>query len=171
MRETFWVLPAAAIVLGLVLGMLVPVVDRAVELRGALALAEDEDTARALLTAIATVGVSIAGVSFSVIVVALVLAAQQLSPRILRSFQRQLLNQVVLALLLGTATFALLALGHVGAPGEPPVPEAATLLAVALAATSLGTFVVFLHHVIRSLNPSAVIRRVAADGHEAVGLP
>ena len=168
-RETFWILPAIGVLLGLAFGMLLPRID--VDLPDALVMAPDTRTARTLLTAIASIGVSIAGVSFSVIVVALVLAAQQLSPRVLQSFQRQLLNQFVLALLLGTAIYSLLVLGQVGGEVDQPVPDLATLIALVLAAVSLCVFVVFLHHAIRSLNPSAVIRRVAAYGHEALSSP
>jgi uncharacterized membrane protein len=99
---------------------------------------------------IATVAMTVAGISFSVIVVALVLASQQLSPRVMRSFQHHPLNQSVL---------------------EDEVPEFSITVAMILAALSLVVFVVFLHHIIRSLNASAVIRRIAAEGHEALHRP
>lgn len=130
-----------------------------------------EDTARSVLNAIVTVGVSVAGVSFSVIAVALVLASQQLSPRVLRSFQRQRLNQGVLALLLGTATYALFVLGSISDEKAQAVPELAVTLAMVLAAASLAPLVLFLHHAIRSLNAPTVIRRIAAEGHESIAEP
>lgn len=170
-REAFWVLPAVAIVVGIAAGLLVPALDRHVTLPDAVAITGREDTARAVLTAIVALGVSVAGVSFSVIAVALVLASQQLSPRVLRSFQRRSLNQAVLGLLLGTATFALFVLANVSEERDEPVPEVAVTLAMLLAASALGLFVVFLHHAIRSLNASAVIRRIAAEGHESVERP
>ncbi len=170
-RETFWVIPALAIGLAVAAGLFVPVIDRAVTLPDAITISGKEDTARAVLTAIVTVGVSVAGVSFSVIAVALVLASQQLSPRVLRSFQRQPLNQAVLAALLGTATYALFVLGYVSEEQSQPVPELAVTLAMVLAAGGMVLFVLFLHHAVRSLNASAVIRRIAAEGHASIASP
>ncbi len=168
-RHSFWVLPAVGIVGGIGAGILVPVLDDVVDLPSALAVTGGPDTARAVLQVIVTVAVSVAGISFSVIVVALVLASQQLSPRVLRSFQRHPLNQVVLGLFLGTAAYALYVLGALG--GDEAVPELSVALAMLAAGLSLILFVGFLHHMVRSLNASAVIRRIAADGHRAIELP
>ena len=170
-RETFWVLPAGGIILAIAAGLGLPRLDAHITLPDAVAISGQEDTARAVLAGIIALGVSVAGVSFSVIVVALVLASQQLSPRVLRSFQRQPLNQAVLAMLLGTATYALFVLGALNEEENNPVPEFAVTLAMAMAAASLGLFVVFLHHAVRSLNASTVIRRIAAEGHESIDDP
>ncbi len=170
-QQSFWVLPALSIVVAVGCGLLAPVVDAHLTLPDAIAMSGDEDTARTVLAAIVTVGVSVAGVSFSIIAVALVLASQQLSPRVLRSFQRQPLNQAVLALLLATATYALFVLGAVSDETDRPVPELSVTLAMLLAGASLGLFVVFLHHAVRSLNASVVIRRIAAEGHESIANP
>ena len=170
-QQSFWVLPALAIVVAIGCGLLVPISDRHVSLPDALAVSGDEDTARAVLGTIVTVSVSVAGVSFSIIAVALVLASQQLSPRVLRSFQRQPLNQAVLAMLLGTATYALFVLGSISDERGRPVPELAVTIAMVLAVISIALFVVFLHHAVRSLNASVVIRRIAAEGHESIEQP
>ena len=170
-RESFWILPAGGILLAIAAGLLLPRLDSHITLPDDVAISGQEDTARAVLTGILALGVSVAGVSFSVIVVALVLASQQLSPRVLRSFQRQALNQAVLAMLLGTATYALFVLGSLNEEQDRPVPEFAVTLAMAMAAASLGLFVVFLHHAVRSLNASTVIRRIAAEGHESIEDP
>ena len=170
-RERFWVLPALCIAMGVAAGLVIPWLDGYVTAPERIALSGQEETARALLATIVALGVSVAGVSFSVIAVALVLASQQLSPRVLRSFQRQSLNQVVLGMLLGTATYALFVLGAVSAEQAEPVPEISVTVAMVLAALSLCLFVVFLHHAVRSLNASAVIRRIAAEGHKSIETP
>ncbi len=170
-QERFWVLPAISILVAMVAGLFVPTIDRAVALPEWFAMSGQMETARTVLAAIVALGVSVAGVSFSVIAVALVLASQQLSPRVLQSFQRQPLNQGVLAVLLATATYSLFVLGSVSEEPDRPVPELAVTLAMVLAAGSLALFVVFLHHAIRSLNASAVIRRIAVEGHESIAAP
>jgi uncharacterized membrane protein len=170
LRNAFWVLPAAAIALAIALGLALPALDDSISLPDAISFSAGPETARSLLQMIATVAVSVAGISFSVIVVALVLASQQLSPRIMRSFQRHSLNQGALALFLGTATFSIVVLAAIE-DGRGGVPEASVTLAMALAAVSLFVFVLFLHHMVRSLNASALIRRIAAAGHRAVDAP
>ena len=171
MRHTFWIPPAICIAAGLVLGLTLPGLDEHIALPDAIAVNGGADTARSLLQAIIGISVSVAGISFSVMVVALVLASQQLSPRVLRSFQRSALNQLSLGAFLGTATYAICVLSGVNEDPSDPVPEFSTSLAMLLAAGSLVLFVVFLHHLLRSLNASSVIRRIAAEGQRAVEHP
>lgn len=169
LRNTFWSFGAISIAGAIAAALILTSLDDSLRLPDAVSFSGSPETARAVLQMIGTVAVTVAGISFSVIVVALVLASQQLSPRVLRSFQRHPLNQAVLALFLGTAAFSLFVLGALDDGGE--VPELSVTVAMALAAVSLGLFVVFLHYMIRSLNASAVIRRIAAEGHEAIEAP
>ncbi len=171
MRYSFWALPALGILGATLAALALPPLDRSVHLPDALSFSGTADTARTTLQIIATMCVSVAGISFSVIVVALVLASQQLSPRVMQSFQRHPLNQGALAVFLGTAAFALFLLGSIDDSPKEPVPELGVTLAMLLAAASLALFVAFLHHMVRSLNASTVIRRIAAEGHEAVDDP
>lgn len=170
-RNRFWVVPALSVAVAVVGGVLLPRLDRSLTLPDALAFTAGADTARTTLQLIATMAVSVAGISFSVIVVALVLAAQQLSPRVLQGFQRHALNQSVLGVFLGTAAFSLYVLSAVEDRGPDPVPEFSIAVAMLMAGISLVLFVFFLHHIVRSLNASTVIRRIAADGHQAVLSP
>jgi uncharacterized membrane protein len=171
LRHNFWVLPAVGIAAAAVLGLVLPRWDQHLHLADAITFNGEADTARGLLQAIVGVAVSVAGISFSVIVVALVLASQQLSPRVLRSFQRDLVNQAVLAVFLGTAIYSTVVLSAIDEDASDPVPEFAITVAMILAAVSLGLFVLFLHHILRSLNASAVIRRIAAEGQQATEAP
>lgn len=171
LRQSFWVFPALCVLAAVAAAVALPSLDHTITLPDALVSTSDADTARSTLQLIATVAVSVAGVSFSVMVVALVLASQQLSPRVLRNFQRHPLNQAVLGVFLATAAFSLYVLAAVGDDQEKPIPELSIAMAMVLAATSLVLFVVFLHHAVRSLNASAVIRRIAQDGHQAVEGP
>lgn len=170
LRNTFWALPAIGIAFAIGLAFLLPTLDDSLTLPEAIAFSGGAETARALLQVIATVAVSVAGISFSVIVVALVLASQQLSPRVMRTFQRDPLNQGVLGAFLATAAYSLFALAAIGQSGDA-VPEVTVTIAMALAAISLGLFVLFLHHLVRALNASAIIKRIAAEGHRAIDAP
>lgn len=165
LRSAFWVLPALGVAVAVVLGLGLPWV----ELRltgGGLGYGGDAPAARAILSAIATLTVSVVGLAFSVTLVALTLAAQQLSPRVLRTFRRDRLNQATLAAFLATAVYALLVLRAVRVDD---VPDMAVTLAFVLVVTSLALFVAFVNNIVLALQPATVVRRVVDDGLELVG--
>src|SRR5687768_77686 len=91
--------------------------------RGALALdasgyapglrriyAGNPDGARDLLTTIASSMIAVAGVVFSITIVALSLASSRFGPRLLRNFMRDVGNQTVLGTFIGAFAYCLLAL-------------------------------------------------------------
>lgn len=164
--QSFWLLPGAGVVTGIVLGLALPSVDESLGFDPRLPFFsfEDPGAARGLLETIATVTVSVAGISFSVTVVALQLASQQLSPRVLRTFQNDRLSQTTLALFLGTFVYALLVLAAFRV-SEDEVPKLSVAVAVVAATAAFLLFVAFIHNIVGSLQASTLIRRMAADGH------
>lgn len=159
--RSFWLLPALAMIAGGGLGFALPALDDASN--GALGIftASDSESARSLLETIAVVTVSVAGITFSVTVVALQLAAQQLSPRVLRTFQTDHLNHVTLAVFLGVFVYALVALGRLGMASEEP--NLVLTAAVAGAIVAFALFTAFIHNVVVSLQAETVIRRIGDD--------
>ena len=101
--SSFGFLPGVAMVAGLVAGLAVPSLDAALDVELPVFAFTTEDAARSLLQTVATATVSVAGLSFSVTVVAFTLASSQLSPRVLRTFRADRLTQATLALLLATS--------------------------------------------------------------------
>lgn len=166
--SSFGAIPAVALGLGLVLGLLLPFVDSSLEIDFPIIEFADADAARSLLSTIATVTVSVAGLAFSVTLVALTLASSQLSPRVLRTFETDRLSQATLGLFLGTFIYCiavLLRLDEQGGGGEPP--NLALTVAALLALVAFFLFALFLHHIVRSLQPSTVISRIAAEAVSA----
>ncbi|WP_156453586.1 DUF2254 family protein, partial [Methylobacterium sp. CCH5-D2] len=66
--------------------------------------------ARALLSAVASSTIGVAGTTFSITIAALTLASNQMGPRLLRNFVRDARNQLVLGVFLGTFAYALMVL-------------------------------------------------------------
>ena len=90
--------------------------------------------ARGVLEAIASTMVTVTALVFSITVVALQLASSQLSPRVLRAFTADRVNQTVLGFFIGTFTYALLVLRTVRAPLEDSggfVPSLSVTVAIA----------------------------------------
>ena len=120
--------------------------------------------ARAVLSTIAGSMITVAGVTFSITIVALTLASQQFGPRLLRSFLRDLGNQVVLGTFVSTFLYCLLVLRTVrGSDDAEFVPHIAVTVGVALAMLSLGVLIFFIHHVATSIQASRIIANVAED--------
>lgn len=167
LRRSFWFLPAVAIVVAVGLGLGLPELDRSLGLElGTLAFSfSDVDSARSTLETIATVTVSVAGFAFSATVVALTLASQQLSPRVLRTFQANRLSQTTLAVFVGAFVYCLVLLSSLGA-GE--VPRLSVAFAIVLAVAAFVLFVFFIDDIVNSLQASTLIRRIAADGQHAI---
>ena len=142
-----------------------PSVSALVALAAALALAEvvpsdrtwlgrlpwpgDYDTASTVLQVISTATITVTSLTFSLVVVALQLASQQFSPRLLREFARDWVIQLVLSVLVATFVFSLTVLLALRA--EEPLPKIAVLLAYLLGLLSIAGLLAFLGHLVRAL--------------------
>ena len=119
--------------------------------------------ARGVLAAIAGTMINVTALVFSITVVALQLAASQLTPRVLRSFMSDRGNQVVLGFFIGTFTYALLVLRAVRAPLDEQggfVPAVSVSVAIVLALASVAFLIYFVHHAANSIRVSVVVDRV-----------
>lgn len=125
------------------------------------------DGARELLGTIAGSMITIAGVTFSIVVVALVLASNQFAPRLLRNFMRDGVNQVVLGSFVATFLYALLVLRGVRSGEDPYVPSISVTLALLLAVLNLGLYIYFIHHITDSMQITTITQRIAQETHEA----
>jgi uncharacterized membrane protein len=124
---------------------------------------------RGLLSAIAGSMITVAGVSFSITVVALALASTQYTSRVLRSFMRDRANQTVLGVFLGVFAYCLVVLRTIrGADEQSFVPSIAVLAAVLLALVAIGFLIFFIHHVAESIQASYVVEAVAEETLGAV---
>jgi uncharacterized membrane protein len=169
LRASFGFLPAVAILLGIALALVTASVPDVMGLRLPSLSFGSAQSARTVLSTIATATISVAGLAFSVTVVAFTLASSQLSPRVLRNFRRDRLSQSMLALLLGSFVYCIVVLVEAGtSTSTNDVPNVAITVAVVLALASVFLFAVFISHIVGMLQPSAVIESIRADGEHAI---
>ncbi len=168
LRSSFWLPSAVAVPVAIGLAFLLTQVERGTKLELGLFGLADQASARAVLQTIATATVSVAGLSFSVTLVALTLAAQQLSPRVLRTFRSDRIAQGTLAGFLATFAYALVVLARLGQVSGSRVPELSVGLAIVFALAAFGGFVAFIGDIVVALQASTVIRRIAADAHQSI---
>jgi uncharacterized membrane protein len=110
------------------------------------------EAAIALLSTIAGATITTVGVVFSLIVVTLQLASGQFSPRVLRSYFRDWMGQLLVGLLAALFAYSVLCLRAVrpATAGQPlDVPDLAVNFAVLLTLLSVIVLVVFLHRLAR----------------------
>ena len=172
-RTTYWAVPSLMAVIAIGLSVAMIHVDEVLTPKfiGTLSwvYTGGPEGARAVLSTIAGSMITVAGVTFSITIVALTLASQQFGPRLLRSFLRDLGNQIVLGTFVSTFLYCLLVLRTVrGNDDAQFVPHLAVTLGVLLAMLSLGVLIFFIHHVSMSIQASQIIANVAGDLEGAV---
>jgi len=170
-RTTFGAPAAIAMAIGLLAGLGLPALDEGLEADVPLFDFAGQDAARGMLETIAMAAVSVAGIAFSITVVAFTLSANQLSPRVLRSFRRDLISQLTLASFLGTFVYCIAALARLGTLGAGQVPSISVAAATLLALLSLAFFAIFIGHIVSMLQPSSVIASIATDARAELERP
>lgn len=172
--STLWFVPAILVV-GAVAGAFLMVeastrVDGESLARWPRLFGAGAEGSRGMLATIAGSMITVAGVTFSITVVAVTQASAQYSPRILRNFMRDRPSQLVLGGLAAIFAYCLVVLRTIRS-GEDEVrfvPSLAVLLGFVLAGVGLGLLLYYIHHVASSLQPTSIIRRVTDDTLAAV---
>ncbi|HEY5476502.1 MAG TPA: DUF2254 domain-containing protein [Tepidiformaceae bacterium] len=173
MRTTLWVVPAGLVTVAIGLFAVTYLLDRAA-FEGKLQIpgwmdSGSADAARQVLIAIAVAVITIAGVVFSVVIVALTLASQQFGPRMLRSFIRDFGTQFTLAMFMATFVYCVLALGSISSDGFGQfVPHISITVALGLLLADLAVLIYFIHHVAVSIQLNEVIAGIGQDLGRAI---
>lgn len=177
-RSSFWFLPSFMVVGTTALAFTSLWFDRAFETAGREPAGWWIDTniesARSLLSTLAGSMMTVAGVTFSVVIVALTLASSQYGPRLLARFMEDTGNQVVLGTFISVFMYCIVVLLHL--PGEAQVglfPRGSVMIAVALAVLAIGVLIYFFHHISTSIQAGGLIREAgnALDAAINANLP
>lgn len=165
-RTSFWFVPSLLSIGALLLVFGAVELDRREFLAGYFPeWAEDaaHDSARLLLNGIAGSMITMATVSFSIIIVALAFASAQLGPRLLRNFIRDRTNQFVLGGFLATHVYCLALLTSLAALKTYDwefVPRISMVLALALGFGAFGLLIYFIHHIAVGIQTDTVVADV-----------
>jgi uncharacterized membrane protein len=174
-RESFWFIPSVALALAVALGVALVELDAALSItlgeRWPRLFGAGAEGARGTLSAIAGSMITVAGVVFSVTIVALSLAADAYSPRVLRTFMHDRPTQVAFGVFVGIFAYCLVVLRTVRASdggGEEFVPSLAVFGALVLALLGVWVLVYFIHHVAVAIQVSTILARIAAETRRAI---
>jgi uncharacterized membrane protein len=163
LHGAYWVLPALGIAVGLGAGGLLSIIPvKSGSLIGKMMFQGTAGDARGVLIVVSATMITTTGIVFSLTVLSLQIASSQFSVRLLRTFLRDVPNQVVLAIFVCTfaySTGGLLTVGEHAGGGEF-VPKVAVTGSLVLAFISIGALIYFLHHLVHSIQIDTIMEGV-----------
>lgn len=175
LRSSYWYIPLLMSVAALLLSMVTLFIDHVFVWQWLQSIgwfhASNPDGARVLLSTIANSMITVAGVTFSMTIVAVAFAASQVGPRLTSNFMRDRANQITLGTFIATflyCLFVLLALFNANKNGISQIegvfiPQISLLVALLLAISSIIVLIYFFHHIPESINMSNVIARIGEE--------
>jgi uncharacterized membrane protein len=173
LQTSFWFLPATMAGMAIALSFLLVQVDNLIGVEtvknAGWLYTFGPEGARAILSAIASSMITVAGLTFSITMLTLQLASSQFGPRLLRNFMRDHGNQIVLGTYLATFIYCLLVLRTVRGTEEAHfVPHVAVATGVLLALASIAVLIYFIHHVASAIRIENLLAQLAAETAAAV---
>ncbi len=165
-RSSLFFIPMVCVIAGIVIGEAMLLVDAAVTDIDPR-LTATVDSARTVLTTVASATLAFAGIAFSVSLLLISLASSQYSPRVVHGMFRDPFNKRVMGLVIGTFTYCLVVLRAVRTSldesGDAVVPSVSILLAVVLGIASILSIVAFINHGAHSMDVSKILHRVTRE--------
>lgn len=163
-RSSYWFIPAIMAVLAVIVGVTMIWIDVRyghgwIEGLGWYHQVRSEG-AREVLSTIAGSMITVAGVVFSITIVALSYSSSQYGPRVLTNFMSDRGNTVTLGTFIATFLYCLVVLRTIRGGEDSFVPQYAVLVAMLLAVCSIGVLIYFIHHVPQSIHINHVVARI-----------
>ncbi len=170
-RGSYWFVPSIMVVAAILLAMVTDSIDANVDtsfLANIPWLYQNQPAgARAVLSAIATSMIGVAGVTFSMTLVAVSFAASNIGPRLISNFMRDKGNQITLGTFIATFVYCLLILRTVteavGDSTPAHIPHISILIALSMTLLSVGNLIYFIHHIPESINVSRIANLIAGE--------
>lgn len=173
LRSSFWFVPAIIVSGAVLLATTLISIDASFDLhiveRWPLLFGAGAEGSRGLLTAVAGSMITVAGVVFSITLVALSLTSSQYTSRVLRNFMRDRVNQTVLGVFVGIFAYCLVVLRTIRGGDEGAfVPSLAVMAGLILAFVGIAYLIYFIHHIALSIQASNIIATVARETIDAI---
>jgi uncharacterized membrane protein len=173
LRASFWFVPSLIVALSIALAIALIEMDAYAGARWAAQwprmFGAGADGARGMLSTIASSMMSVVGVTFSMTLVALSLAASQYSSRVLRNFMSSRMTQLTFGVFAGIFTYCLIVLRTIRSGEEGAfMPSLAVFFGFVLAIGGVGILIAFIHHIASSIQASNIIASIAGETVQAI---
>jgi uncharacterized membrane protein len=181
-RSRLWVVPATGAGVALIAAAVTLVLDNLVVSRGAPfpAFSGAAETARSMLTLIATSIATLTALVLTIVAVVIQLATQALSPRAVRTFLQDAHSHLTLGTFVATFTYSLVVLDqfHTIIDSDTgQVTSTSITVAFVLAILSLGMFISYVDHIVHQARVTSIIdqignetRRVIREKYDVAGV-
>lgn len=127
------------------------------------------DGARGMLAAIAGSMLTVATLAFSLTLSTIAQVGNQYSPRVLRNFMRDRINQVVMGYFVGVFAYCLIVLGTIRSADEGKfVPSTAVLVGLILALGGVAALIFFIHHIAESIQTGTLVQHIFYETDKAI---
>ncbi len=170
--DSFWLLPASFLVGALVLAFITREIDSNLSPTTAKTIfyIVNARDAGIVLSTLATAMLTFLGVVFSIGLVALQLASQQFSPRVVRNYVRSTTIKLALGTFIATFIYPLFSLGYLQelTHGGRSVATISEAIAMVLAIASIAVFVAYVTLTIRGMRIAYAISTVAIETGKAL---
>jgi uncharacterized membrane protein len=160
------VIPSLYVIAALALGKIIPQLER--NDADPLGLDIEADSARQILSAVASGMIAFTGLVVAVAVVVVQFGAGQYTPRLVLRFRRDPVVKHALGIFIAPALYALVSLSDVGGAGDPTVPNLTTAIAVVLLVLAVGAFFLLVAGLLDLLRPRRLFAQLAAAGERAI---
>lgn len=170
-RTPMWRLPMILVSCSIILALVL------VDLDGEFADADtavgvesafDIGSTATLLAVIAGGMVTLTGLVFTAITLAMQFGASQISVRVVPMLQQELIMRVSIGMFLSTFVFAVVIASDLALSGETTAPIISTSIAILLALVSAFLFIALVSRVGMVLNSSRLLRWIAAQGRTSI---
>ncbi|HEV2766505.1 MAG TPA: DUF2254 domain-containing protein [Acidimicrobiales bacterium] len=168
----YWFIPGGIVVVASAVALALLELDAELVDQGrSIGFTGGPESARALLSSIASSMLTLTALVFSVTIVVLQLASGQFSPRVLRTFLRDRRSQTTLGVFLATFLYALIVLRAVRGDGgsvDRFVPGISVGVSFALVVVSVAFFMQYIHNITTSIRVIEIIDRISKETAAAI---
>lgn len=165
LSHSFWFAPMVMSVLAWVAASLLILIDRS-GATASLNYFESVESARTVLSVIASSAITVAGTVFSLVMVVLVLASQQYGPLIVSTLSRDRTLQVGMGVFTASFVYALRVLQTLEIGFLSPV---ATSVAVLVGFVDIGVLILILHRISTTIRYNTIIANIMHELHHTIG--
>jgi uncharacterized membrane protein len=172
--SSLFLVPTAFVVVGTVLAIALLAVDDALseDVTLPITVASTADSARSVLSTVASATMAFAGIAFSVALLVLQMSSSQYSPRVVHGLFRDRFNKRVMGLVVGTFAYCLVVLRSVHGPldsgADAAVPTVSVTVAVLLGIATVLAVVAFIDHNAHRMDVSEILRGVTDSTKQRV---
>jgi uncharacterized membrane protein len=172
-RSRLWVVPSAGAATALLLAAVSLSIDHYLITDGAPfpVFNGEPDTARSILSLIATAIATLTALILTIVAVIIQLATQALSPRAVRTFLQDAHSHLTIGTFVTTFTYALVVLQQFGLTYDfeaNSVTSTSVTFAFILAVVSLGMFISYVDHIVHQARVTSIIDRIGNESRFAI---